>query len=410
MLSKVKIDAHSIVKLNISARYTSVSGSHRDTLHFEKFNVWRDADLLPDTIREAIMGQVAGFTAEFNFECDTLLAPYDSKQCYQIKSSDFNRQPQATLFIEPRLGRYYPRGWFNGIANNYSENRFPARVISLQDDMIGVDFNHPLAGVPIGIDVEVLDVYQSADEHGGRCNDCIADVLAGPGMQLRIPPGEQNTPVDFFADNALDKPQATPDSVYYQIPREVNHLDEEALAQLSKLYAGLLPENARILDLMSSINSHLPEDYTAAKVVGLGMNERELQANPRLDEHRVHDLNQQPHIPFDDSSFDVVMCNLSVEYLSDPLTVFSEINRVLDDHGLLLVSFSNRWFPGMAIQLWPNLHEYERVGLVSEYVLQSEGFTDLNTFSLRGLPRPENDKHKQPFSDPLYVVWARKQR
>ncbi len=406
MVTRPTINQHSLVALSFTVRYQSVYGNHSDTLHFEKFNVWRDADLLPMSISQAINGQTAGFRASFDFEKDEITEPYRSQRVYRINNSDFNRQPREGLYVEPRQGRYYPRGWFAGIRDNYSENMFPARIISLDDQHIEVDFNHPLAGIPLAIDVEVLDVYASGDEHGGRCNDCMADVLSGPGMQLRVPPVEQSQPVDFFADHALDKNNDVNDVAFYQLPRLINHLDTTALEQVQLLYQTLLPDNARILDLMSSINSHLPAQYHAAHVTGLGMNLQELDANPILNERRVHDLNADPHLPFDDDSFDVVICNLSIEYLSQPFEVFRDVKRVLSAGGLFVIVFSNRWFPGMTTNLWPDLHEFERLGLVSEYFLQSGGFEDLHSFSLRGFPRPPEDRHKQIFSDPVYAVWA----
>jgi hypothetical protein len=78
--------------------------------------------------------------------------------------------------------------------------------------------------------------------------------------------------------------------------------------------------------------------------------------------------------------------------------------------GLLIVTFSNRWFPPKAIQIWQGIHEFERLGLVLEYFLESGRFDDLNTWSLRGLPRPADDKYADRLwlSDPVYAVWGRR--
>lgn len=78
--------------------------------------------------------------------------------------------------------------------------------------------------------------------------------------------------------------------------------------------------------------------------------------------------------------------------------------------GAFLVTFSNRWFPGKAIQLWPQLHEFERMGLVLAYFRDAGGFEALETWSLRGLPRPAEDKYSARLgaSDPLFAVWGRR--
>ena len=84
-----------------------------------------------------------------------------------------------------------------------------------------------------------------------------------------------------------------------------------------------------MLDLMSSWVSHLPEDIAYAAVIGHGMNEEELAANPRLSRWFVQDLNIEPALPFGDGVFDGVCLCVSVQYLQRPVEVFREIWRVL---------------------------------------------------------------------------------
>lgn len=59
-------------------------------------------------------------------------------------------------------------------------------------------------------------------------------------------------------------------------PRIVKHTDEGFIAATTKLYRSLIPENGRVLDLMSSWVSHLPQDERYAEVVGHGMNKAEV--------------------------------------------------------------------------------------------------------------------------------------
>jgi hypothetical protein len=48
------------------------------------------------------------------------------------------------------------------------------------------------------------------------------------------------------------------------------------------------------------------------------------------------------------------------------------------------------------------------MGLVLEYFLNSGKYTQLETYSMRGLPRPEGDKYYGQilYSDPVYAVWG----
>jgi len=99
-----------------------------------------------------------------------------------------------------------------------------------------------------------------------------------------------------------------------------------------------------------------------------------------------------------------------VEYLTRPFEVFEDVARVLKPGGHFIHTFSNRWFPPKVIRIWPELHEFERIGMVLEYFLKSGKYRGLETYSKRGLPRPENDKYcgQIPYADPVYAVWGQK--
>jgi SAM-dependent methyltransferase len=188
----------------------------------------------------------------------------------------------------------------------------------------------------------------------------------------------------------------------------VSHVDRTASQQISQLYARLLPAHGRVLDLMASWESHLPPDHGLAEVVGLGLNDEELAANPLLAGHVVHDLNLDARLPFGNGEFDAVICSLSVEYLTRPFEVFEEVARVLRPGGSFIVTFANRWFPPKVVKAWEGMHEFERPALVTEYFLDSGLFVDLQTWSIRGLPRPTDDKYADRLSDsdPVYAVWG----
>jgi SAM-dependent methyltransferase len=163
---------------------------------------------------------------------------------------------------------------------------------------------------------------------------------------------------------------------------------------------------------MSSWVSHLPQEFSAAEITGLGMNPVELEQNPMLAHKVVHDLNRNPLLPFDDESFDGIICTASIEYLISPMAVFSELGRVLKPDAPLIITFSNRWFPPKAIKVWGHAHEFERIGLVLEYFINSDIFEKLHSYSLRGLPRPEDDKYAGQLqsSDPVYAAWGTKRK
>ena len=168
-----------------------------------------------------------------------------------------------------------------------------------------------------------------------------------------------------------------PDEMFYSMPRLVTHIDEAACAALSAFYQSVLHNGDVILDLMSSCVSHLPASLQPGKVVGQGMNSIELEANPQLDEFFVQNLNKSPALPFDENTYDACLIAVSVQYLVDPVAVFSEISRVLKPDGLLTVSFSNRMFPSKAVAIWRSMDDTGHGQLVAAYLRRSARFSDI---------------------------------
>lgn len=202
---------------------------------------------------------------------------------------------------------------------------------------------------------------------------------------------DETWPPGFFA-----RQDDQDDAVFYAPPRLVTHLDDRAIAAVGDLYDELGVPGGRVLDLMSSWVSHLSRKPDGGLVV-LGMNAVELHANPLADEVVVQDLNADPRLPFEDASFDAVVCCVSVDYLVRPVAVLREVARVLAPGGVVVVTFSNRCFPTKAVRGWLATDDDGRVAIVRAY-LEAAGFTDVAT-ARRTTPRRG--------LDPLYAAWAR---
>ena len=188
------------------------------------------------------------------------------------------------------------------------------------------------------------------------------------------------------------------DERFYVVPRLVTHIDEAAIAAVTQLYRELFPARGAILDLMSSWVSHLPPEIEYRRVVGLGMNRAELDTNPRLHERIVQNLNQTPQLPFADAEFDGAAICVSVQYLTQPVSVFREVGRVLRPGAPLVVTFSNRCFPTKAIAIWLALDDRGHMRLVRRYFEEAGNWTDVE--SLDRSPRRWR-------GDPLYAVIGR---
>eukprot|EP00448_Togula_jolla_P017776 CAMPEP_0170583212 /NCGR_PEP_ID=MMETSP0224-20130122/8006_1 /TAXON_ID=285029 /ORGANISM="Togula jolla, Strain CCCM 725" /LENGTH=846 /DNA_ID=CAMNT_0010906507 /DNA_START=1 /DNA_END=2541 /DNA_ORIENTATION=- len=195
--------------------------------------------------------------------------------------------------------------------------------------------------------------------------------IPGPlGSKVWLPEANPTSPVSlaFAAQHGKSSPEwpftaddfaredETEDSAMYAAPRLVNHLDEDSLASIREAYRAIfrqLPPNCRLLDLCSSWTSNYPVDMMAdAHVTVHGLNEEELRHNQLAAERHVQDLNAQPRLPWADRSFDAVTLALSVQYLTKPQAVFSEIHRVLAPGGIAVVVYSHRCFLEKTIKVW----------------------------------------------------------
>jgi SAM-dependent methyltransferase len=192
----------------------------------------------------------------------------------------------------------------------------------------------------------------------------------------------------------------SPDPEFYQMARLTVHIDDGAIAAATQAYRELLPAGGAILDLMSSWRSHLPRDVSYARVSGLGMNDEEMADNPQLSDFVVHDLNAIPRLPYANAAFDGCCVTVSVQYLTQPVEVFREVNRVLRPGAPFVLTFSNRCFPTKAIAAWRFSDDRQHASLIARYFHLSGNWGEV-----RAQDRSPRDL---PFSDPLYVVWAAK--
>ena len=221
-----------------------------------------------------------------------------------------------------------------------------------------------------------------------RSRGVLGDNVSGSSTKQRDSGGDGTA---AFPEKFFERVDTSPDSQFYQFPRLVTHIDDATFAALTAFYAEFLPAGMRILDLMSSWVSHLPAT-SFQHVAGLGMNAEELAANPRLDERIVHDLNAEPRLPFADQAFDRAVVAVSIQYLTRPVEVFTDLARVLEPGGRVAIAMSHRCFPTKAILAFRALPPQERVRVVGVY-LHAAGYVDVDFID-----------RSPPQADPLWIV------
>jgi len=195
------------------------------------------------------------------------------------------------------------------------------------------------------------------------------------------------------------------DSAWYAHPRLVQHIDEDAIATLKSYYDSIIKPNHSMLDICFSWVSHLLNSLKPQIMIGIGMNRQELARNGHLTRFFVNDLNTNPSLEdIPSESVDVVICNVSVDYLTQPVSVFREMHRVLKNEGSTHMALSNRCFPTKVIGAWMGMSDEERRRWVGGYFWASGGWTDVEEVILK----EGQGGFLGGYEDPLSVVRARK--
>lgn len=390
-----------LAAIEFSLNWCSPYARHLDTTYIPGIDFWRD--VLPQRLGRTLKQMQPGDECQVDFPAGELVPGLSSGKIIQFPQNGFDSS-RSPFPLSAEAGRFYPCGYAHKALNCFPQNVRPFRIVSMKNGHITADGNHPLAQYPIRVHARMQSRNNAGTERGGTCQD-IAEVITndGPGMQVPCPNANNISP----GQSPLPRENNQPDRDFYSRPRMVPHLDSCAREHIRKQYGTLLKPGSRILDLMSSWDSHLPDTLSDCRVTGLGMNVEELAANEKLHTRLVQDLNETPQLPMADKSFDAVICTASIEYLTRPVAVLQEALRVLSPNGLFIISFSDRWFPGKQISVWGQLHPFERLGLVLQMCMQTK-LRNLHTQTIRGYPRPWDDPHvrERHSSDPVFIVWA----
>jgi hypothetical protein len=82
----------------------------------------------------------------------------------------------------------------------------------------------------------------------------VTQLLEWSGMET-----QPQTPTDFEGPDAFRREDEFPDTEFYALARKVTHVDAVCARRIQALYRTVLPEHARLLDLMAAWRSHLPD-------------------------------------------------------------------------------------------------------------------------------------------------------
>ncbi|KEF63693.1 uncharacterized protein A1O9_01671 [Exophiala aquamarina CBS 119918] len=202
-------------------------------------------------------------------------------------------------------------------------------------------------------------------------------------MDSSLPPIRSYTPQNPDGPFPYSKADLTPmdagsDQSFYTTPRFVTHIDDNAIINLRKYYAQVIPRKGRVLDFCSSWISHYPADLAneaaagEVEVLGTGMNKSELSKNPILKAWSVQDLNEEPEMRLpgegEGRKIDASTCVVSIDYLTRPVEVLSSIRQQTDNGGKVHLIISNRCFPAKVVGRWLKVDEEARLNMVGDYL------------------------------------------
>ena len=83
--------------------------------------------------------------------------------------------------------------------------------------------------------------------------------------------------------------------------------------------------------------------YNILRELGYNINAIDID-NPSNIEHtsfQYHDIDKSPQVPYDDCTFDLVICSEVIEHIEEPIRLLKEIYRILSPNGIVIITFPN---------------------------------------------------------------------
>jgi len=183
-----RTNSHALAQIAFTVSWQCENARHSDTLISRRFNFWRD--ILPAELEADLLDRPCGHSASHHFAAGELIdrpAPSDTRY---IRNKAFDRSYRQGHYVEPRSGRFYPRGFIAGTANIYPGDVRPFRVTEVKEDQLGIDLSHPLAGRELQLSARIQEIRAAGED--------VAELVCdnGPGMQTRSIRGLPRPPED----------------------------------------------------------------------------------------------------------------------------------------------------------------------------------------------------------------------
>ncbi len=352
----MQFDNDAIGALEFTVSWSKDGIQHEERFLGRKFNPVND--IFPREMREALEGKTKGESVTFTYEPRMCIPRHKDKLVPTLPLDRLRPKTVQGKPIIPRVGRFYPQGHINGLTDIYPGTLTPFRLTELTESTFTADRNHPLANIPVTITAKIQHVEARDRGTYGSINHWRESTCDwGPGMQAML----DGVAPDFYLPTFFDRRDDS--DVLFSPPS----IDCTASKNIQELHAQFTSPDMRILNLSTEAALELEGDYDALSI------------------------------------------NSFIEYQTDPVGLLTKIKPHLKPGAPVLVSFTNQYDENRVIQGWTELHEFEWMGLVLDYLRQA-GFTaNAGTISQRNDWRDCEDPHfyvKKGVSDPVYFVYA----
>ena len=389
---------HTLTDIAFRLEWKSATSAHTDCCLVRGINL--EQDIFPKGLAKTLINLNIGESFSHTYAAKEIIGEdYSSDKVIHFSTELFDQHFKGQ-FSPPILYRFYPSAIAHEGLNTQKTDYTPFRIISINDDRIIADKNHPLAKYYLTLTATIVETFdQPADADKRIRNIGKLITFRGPGMQAPFEYGDS-----VFFDSY---PFESNKPVAIQAPKKAE-FKSKTTEKIAQLYSENLPTLSKVLDVLSDEQSYLDDNYQTGLLCGIGKNEATLLANNRLNTFEVQDLNENTHLPFEDDHFDDAICTLAIETLTDPIAVFIEVSRVVKAGGKFIVVFTSNASTNHPISLWGQLHPFEKIQLVLEYFRQSARFDALNTYSNKEIsqPAPASNVNSKSQTDPIFAVWG----
>jgi hypothetical protein len=114
------LDKDKLAKLEFELDWKSSVASHKEVYHSDQVNLWRD--VFPQRVGDGLIGRKPGETLSVSLTPGEVIPNRDGSKVLELESGQFERKKINGHEIEPRYGRFYPKGLLKNVAGIFSAN------------------------------------------------------------------------------------------------------------------------------------------------------------------------------------------------------------------------------------------------------------------------------------------------